>query len=155
MGEYRGVLEESGVALPADMGARVLEKQKTAQTEAKRRAAVAAPAPAAGGASAQDVKELKIKLSHREKEIRELTQKVKDNEVFTKRKDADLKEAEKERDALTQKCEAMLEQLKSNNIEFNPSSGVIGSITSQEIIKVITKKDFPEHGFFVYDSDSQ
>ena len=43
----------------------------------------------------------------------------------------------------------------SNNIEFNPSSGVIGSITSQEIIKVITKKDFPEHGFFVYDSDSQ
>jgi len=42
-----------------------------------------------------------------------------------------------------------------NQVEFNPSSGVIGSITSQEIIKVITKKDFPEHGFFVFDSDSQ
>lgn len=81
--------------------------------------AAAAPTAGGGGANPQEVRELKIKLSHREKEIRELTQKLRDNEVFLKRKDAELKEAEKERDALSQKCEAMLEQLKSNNVEFN------------------------------------
>ena len=43
----------------------------------------------------------------------------------------------------------------TNNLEFNPAAGVIGSITSQEIIKVITKKDFPQHGFFMFDSESQ
>lgn len=42
-----------------------------------------------------------------------------------------------------------------NQIEFNPTSGVISAITSQEIIKVITRKDFPEHGFFIYDADTQ
>ena len=44
---------------------------------------------------------------------------MRDNDVFLKQKDAALKDAEKDRDLLTLKCEAMLEQLKSNNIEFN------------------------------------
>ena len=43
----------------------------------------------------------------------------------------------------------------TGNVEFNPCSSLIGAITSQEIIKVITKKDFPEHGFYLYDTNSQ
>jgi hypothetical protein len=41
------------------------------------------------------------------------------------------------------------------NLEFNPSASVIASIVSQEIIKVITLKDFPGHGMFVYSSITQ
>ena len=37
-------------------------------------------------------------------------------------------------------------------LEFNPSSSVIGAVMSQEIIKVITKRDHPNHGLFIYDS---
>lgn len=40
-------------------------------------------------------------------------------------------------------------------MEFNPSASVVGSIASQEIIKCITVKDMPEHGFYLYDSDTQ
>ena len=42
-----------------------------------------------------------------------------------------------------------------NKIEFNPSAGVIGAVASQEIIKVITRKDNPGIGLFLYDVNSQ
>ena len=38
------------------------------------------------------------------------------------------------------------------NLDFNPTASVIGAIVSQEIVKVITQKDFPSHGFAIYDS---
>eukprot|EP00347_Sterkiella_histriomuscorum_P008263 403345750 len=41
------------------------------------------------------------------------------------------------------------------NLEFNPSASVIGALVSQEIVKVITQRDFPGWGMFIYDSDSQ
>ena len=41
------------------------------------------------------------------------------------------------------------------SLEFNPSSSVIGAVMSQEIIKVITKRDHPNHGLFIYDSANQ
>ena len=59
--------------------------------------ALAPPSSAGGSASAGEVKELKIKLSHKEKEIRELQQKLKDQQVFLDQKDRQLREAEKER----------------------------------------------------------
>jgi len=40
-------------------------------------------------------------------------------------------------------------------VEFNPTSSVIGAIVSQEIVKVITQRDFPSHGLVVYDSITQ
>ena len=46
------------------------------------------------------------------------------------------------------------EKLWQKEIEFNPSASVVGSIASQEIIKCITVRDMPEHGFYLYDSDS-
>ena len=48
---------------------------------------------------------------------------------------------------ITSQFKACFEQ----ELEFNPSSGVIGAVASQEIIKVITKKDSPQHGLFLYD----
>lgn len=72
------------------------------------------------------MKDLKIKLSHKEKEIRELQQKLKDQQVFLDQKDRQLKEAEKERDNLTiqnemlnAKAESMAETMKQNNVEFD------------------------------------
>lgn len=41
------------------------------------------------------------------------------------------------------------------NLDFNPTSSVIGAIVSQEIVKVITQRDFPSHGIAVYDSSTQ
>lgn len=41
------------------------------------------------------------------------------------------------------------------NLEFNPSASVVGAIVSQEVIKVITQKDFPCIGMGVYDAMSQ
>jgi hypothetical protein len=38
------------------------------------------------------------------------------------------------------------------NLDFNPTASVIGAIVSQEIVKVITQRDFPSHGLAVYDS---
>lgn len=43
---------------------------------------------------------------------------------------------------------------KTYNLDFNPTSSVIGAIVSQEIVKAITKRDFPCHGLAVYDSIS-
>jgi hypothetical protein len=37
-------------------------------------------------------------------------------------------------------------------LQFNPCSSVIGSTMSQEVIKVVTQRDHPGHGLFVYDS---
>lgn len=51
----------------------------------QRRNTITAPqAPGGGGANPQEVKELKIKLSHKEREIRELNQKLEDNKVYMK-----------------------------------------------------------------------
>lgn len=38
-------------------------------------------------------------------------------------------------------------------MEFNPTSSVLGSIISQEIIKVITEKDSPAHGMMLYGAE--
>ena len=37
-------------------------------------------------------------------------------------------------------------------IEFNPTAGVVSSILSQEIMKVVTKRDHPASGLLFYDS---
>ena len=44
---------------------------------------------------------------------------------------------------------------KQYGLEFNPTCGVISSVLSQEIIKVITKRDKPASGFLVYNSEDQ
>lgn len=53
------------------------------------------------------MKDLKIKLSHKEKEIRELQQKLKDQQVFMDKKDRMVKEAEQERDTLAVQVDAL------------------------------------------------
>lgn len=50
---------------------------------------------------------------------------------------------------------AKFEQCFKRRVQFNPASGVIGAMASQEIIKVITRKDMPTHGLFLYDANSQ
>lgn len=67
---------------------------------AQKRALAPPSSSGGGGASAGEVKDLKIKLSHKDKEIRELQQKLKDQQVFLDQKDRQLKEAEKESDNL-------------------------------------------------------
>ena len=37
-------------------------------------------------------------------------------------------------------------------LEFNPTSSVIGSVISQEIIKVITLRDSPAYGLMLYNA---
>ena len=64
------------------MNERVLERQKTQQEAQQRRQTISGGAASTGGANPQEVKELKIKLSHKDKEIRELTQKLRDNQVY-------------------------------------------------------------------------
>ena len=122
MKEYATVLQDQGISLPADLASRVLERQKT---QAQKRAQAPSAAPS-GTASAGEVKELKIKLSHKDKEIRELHQKLKDQQVFLDQKDRQLKEVEKERDGLALQSETMAAQnekmaeaLKQNNVEFD------------------------------------
>lgn len=122
--EYATLLKEKGVDMPNDLAEKVLERQKT---QAQKRAA-APPAASGGGGSANpaEVKDLKIKLSHKDKEIRELQQKLKDQQVFLDKKDKQLKEVEKERDnlllsneSLNAKADSMAETLKKNNVEFD------------------------------------
>ena len=119
MGISHFSLSSSGISVPGDLAARVLERQKTQQAAQAQRRALAPPSSAAGAASAGEVKELKIKLSHKEKEIRELQQKLKDQQVFLDQKDRQLREAERERDNLALQSESMAEKLKTNNIEFD------------------------------------
>ena len=65
------------------------------------------------------MRELKIKLSHRDREIRELQQRLKDQQLFLDKKEKQVVELEKERDNLALKSESMSEKLKTNNIEFD------------------------------------
>ncbi len=44
---------------------------------------------------------------------------------------------------------------RSFKVDFNPSASVIGAIVSQEVVKVVTQRDFPSHGLAVYDSQTQ
>ncbi|CDW91106.1 family protein [Stylonychia lemnae] len=44
---------------------------------------------------------------------------------------------------------------KCFNVEFSPSCSLIGAIVSQEIVKVITQRDHPGYGMYVYDSVTQ
>lgn len=50
---------------------------------------------------------------------------------------------------------AQFDRCFTSQLEFNPSSGAVSAITSQEIIKVITRRDFPEHGLFLFDANTQ
>ena len=69
-------MQQSGVAVPDDLGAKFLEKQKTQEVKAEKKQAAqraaAPPSSAGGGANPAEVKDLKIKLSHKEREVREL-----------------------------------------------------------------------------------
>ena len=58
-------------------------------------------------------------MSHKDKEIRELTQKLKEQAAVMDKKDKLLKETEREKDSLTLKIEAMTEHMKSNSVEFD------------------------------------
>lgn len=107
--------------MPDNLAEKVLERQKT---QAQKRAA--APPASGGSANPTEVKELKIKLSHKDKEIRELKQKLQDQQVFLDQKDRLLKEVEKERDNLIQsnetlnaKADSMAETMKKNNVQFD------------------------------------
>jgi hypothetical protein len=40
-------------------------------------------------------------------------------------------------------------------VDFNPTSSVLGALVSQEVVKLVTQRDFPSHGLAVYDSISQ
>lgn len=117
--EYATILQSNSIEVPGDLSARVLEKQKTQQAAQASKRASAPPSSAGGSANAGEVKDLKIKLSHKEKEIRELQQKLKDQQVFLDQKDRQLREAEKERDNLALQSESMADKLKTNNIEFD------------------------------------
>ena len=114
--EHVILLKEAGVSVPDNIGAKFLEKQKSVeQTQKVRQVAQQNQ----GGANPQAVKDLKIKISHKDREIRELTQKLKDQQVFLDKKDKYIKEVEQERDNLALKSESMQEKLKANNIEFD------------------------------------
>jgi hypothetical protein len=43
----------------------------------------------------------------------------------------------------------------TSKVDFNPTSSVLGAIVSQEVVKLVTQRDFPSHGLAVYDSISQ
>ena len=75
--EYAILVSSSGVSVPADMTAKFLEAQKKTEFTAEKKKAVQQVSQAqtgGGGANPAEVKDLKIKLSHKEKEIRELQQ---------------------------------------------------------------------------------
>jgi hypothetical protein len=44
---------------------------------------------------------------------------------------------------------------RAYKVDFNPTASVLGAIVSQEVVKVITQRDFPSHGLAVYDSVTQ
>lgn len=64
-------MQKSGLTLPPELADReaLAGKQKAIEEPKKKVAATAAPQPGGGGA---EVKDLKIKLSHKDREIREL-----------------------------------------------------------------------------------
>ena len=65
-------MQRGGIAVPDDLGARFLEKQKTEEVKAQKKQAVKQVAAPSGAANPAEVKDLKIKLSHKDREIREL-----------------------------------------------------------------------------------
>ena len=68
VGEYQTIVKKQGIEVP-NLEAQYLEKQKAQeQTQKVRQLAQASH----GGADPQEVKDLKVKLSHRDREIREL-----------------------------------------------------------------------------------
>ena len=46
----------------------------------------------------------------------------------------------------------MTEFDRQYGIEFNPTAGVVSSVLSQEVIKVVTMRDHPASGLMLYDS---
>jgi len=59
--------------MPDELSAKFLEKQKTQEVKAqKRQAAQQVAVSSSGPANPAEVKDLKIKLSHKDREIREL-----------------------------------------------------------------------------------
>ena len=90
------------------------------ENDIKRKKSILMERPTAvGGANPQEVKDLKIKVSHKDKEIRELQAKLKNQQVFLDQKDKLLKEGEQERDNLMMQNEAMGAKLKENNLEID------------------------------------
>ena len=92
---------------------------KKEEAPAKPKAVSAPTASGGGGANPAEVRELKIKLSQRDRELRDLQQKLKDQQIIIDQRDKTIKEIEKEKDNITLKSESMAEKLKSNNIEFD------------------------------------
>ena len=71
MAEYIAFVQKSGLAVPPELADReaIADKQKAIEEPKKK----AAPTQlSGGGASSAEVKDLKIKLSHKDREIREL-----------------------------------------------------------------------------------
>ena len=115
MAEYVIIVKNSGGAIPENLMEQIAERSKKTETKVK---ALQAPTHS-GSADPGEVKELKIKLSHRDREIRELTQRLKDQQLFLEKKEKLVSELEKEKDTLALITESMAEKLKSNNIEFD------------------------------------
>lgn len=64
----------------------------------------------------------------------------------------------KHADSISQQLTTCLEsftRLWKQPVHFNPVESVVASIASQEVLKMITAKDAPEHGFFLYDAAEQ
>jgi len=67
-------VKHSGLTLPPELAdSDALEMKQKASEETKKKAITAPSHASSGGASAGEVKDLKIKLSHKDREIRELT----------------------------------------------------------------------------------
>ena len=114
--EYVIIVKKSGVEIPSNLGEIIAERQKVSDTAKPKQL----KAPTSGGsADPNELRELKIKLSHRDREIRELNQRLKDQQLFLDKKEKQVAELEKERDNLALKSESMGEKLKSNNIDFD------------------------------------
>ena len=107
---------------------------KKEEAPAKPKAVSAPSTAASGSANPAEVRELKIKLSQRDRELRELQQKLKDQQLIIDQRDKTIKEIEKEKDNITLKSEARAEKLKTNNIEFDTKDfeAKTGQAQSQE-----------------------
>lgn len=118
---YVAFVQDSGLTLPPDLGqkAKLAIVAKKEEAPAKPKAVSAPSAAASGSANPAEVRELKIKLSQRDRELRELQQKLKDQQLIIDQRDKTIKEIEKEKDNITLKAESMGEKLKANNIEFD------------------------------------
>jgi hypothetical protein len=114
--EYVIIVKSSGGSIPSNLMEQIAERSK--KPEPVKAISMQAPTQS-GSADPTELKELKIKLSHRDREIRELTQRLKDQQLFLDKKEKQVLELEKEKDSLALKSESMAEKLKTNNIEFD------------------------------------